>query len=132
MPFSALSGTVSAILIQLTSLKNHADSLLAGINGVVEKTYDSEVEQVDRELRNVMAAHSLAMSARYNVTAHQNMSARLNITATGAEASLIVSMDVFNEMRPRIDEITNLTNDALVLINQTKVHHYVVLLSVCP
>lgn len=119
---SELSATVADILTQLTSLKTHADSVLAGINGILRKSYDSEVEQVNEELRNVQSASTLAVSAKYNVTAHRNMSESLNKTAMEAEGSLLVSMSEFNRMGPRIDAVTSLTNDALSLINQTKVH----------
>ena len=122
---SALSATVADILTQLTSLKNHADSLLAGINGIMHKTYNSEMQQVDEELQKARLASDLAISAKYNVTAHQNMSMNLNNTAIDAEGSLLVSMSELNQMRPRIDTVTSLTEDAILLINQTKVHMYI-------
>ena len=119
--FSALNATVADILSRLTGLKNHADSLLAGINGIMHKTYNSEMQQVDEESRKARSASDFAMSAKYNVTAHQNMSLNLNNTAIEAEGSLLVSMEQLDQMRPRIDTVTSLTEDALLLINQTKV-----------
>ena len=119
--FSALNATVAEILTQLTRLKNDADSVLAGINGILHKSYDSEMQRVDEELHNVQSAYSLAMSAKYNVTSHKNMSTDLNSTAMDAEGRLMLSNSVFDEMKPRINAVTSLISDALVLINQTKV-----------
>lgn len=118
---SALNATVADILSQLTTLQSDADSVLAGINGILQRTYDSEMQTVNEELQNVQAASSLAMSAQYNVTSHRNTSLALNRTALGAEGSLMLSDEVFDEMKLRMNTVTNLTNQALVLINQTKV-----------
>jgi len=119
--FSALNATVADILSQLTTLQSDADSVLAGINGILDRTYDSEMQTVNEELQNVQTVSSLAMSAQYNVTSHKNTSVDLNRTALGAEGSLMRSNQAFDEMKLRINTVTNLTNQALVLINQTKV-----------
>ena len=119
--FTALNATVAEILTQLTRLKDDADTVLAGINGILHKTYDSEMQQVEEEYQNVQSAYSLAMSAKYNVTSHKNMSTNLNSTALGAEESFERSNSVFDQMKPKINTVTNLTNEALVLMNQTKV-----------
>ena len=95
--------------------------MLAGINDILHKTYDSEMQQVEEEYQNVQSAYSLAMSAKYNVTSHKNMSTNLNNTALGAEESFKRSNSVFDQMKPKINAVTNLTNEALVLMNQTKV-----------
>ena len=118
---SALNATVADILSQLTTLQSDADSVLAGINGILQRTYDSEMQTVNEELQNVQAASSLAMSAQYNVTSHKNTSLELNRTALGAEGSLMLSDEAFDEMKLRMNTVTNLTNQALVLINRTKV-----------
>ncbi|XP_078373908.1 laminin subunit alpha-like [Oculina patagonica] len=117
---TALNATVAEILTQLTRLKDDADNVLAGINGILHKSYDSEMQQVDEELQNVQSASSLAMSAKYNVTSHKNTSTDLNSTVLGAEGSFMLSNSVFDEMKPRINTVTSLTNEALALINQTK------------
>ena len=122
--FSALNATVADILGQLTSLQNDADSVLAGINGILQRTYDSEMQTVNEELQNVQAVSSLAMSAQYNVTSHKNTSVDLNGTAMAAEGNLIRSNEAFNEMKLRISNVTSLTNQALVLINDTKVCYF--------
>ena len=122
--FSALNATVADMLSQLTTLRNDADSVLAGINGILHKTYDTEMQTVNEELQNVQAASSLAMSAQYNVTSHKNTSVELNRTAVGAEGGLMLSDEAFDEMKLRINTVTNLTNQALVLINQTKVCYF--------
>lgn len=122
--FSALNATVADILSQLTALQNDADSVLAGINGILQRTYDSEMQTVNEELQNVEAASSLAMSAQYNVTSHKNTSVELNRTAMGAEGNLKISNERFDEMKLRINNVTSLTNQALVLINQTKVCYF--------
>ena len=96
--------------------------MLGGINGILHKSYESEMRQVDEELGNVHSVSALATSAKYNVTAHRNMSTNLNKTLMEAEGSLLVSMAEFNQMGPRIETITSLTNEAIVLINQTKVY----------
>ncbi len=116
-----MNATVAEILTQLTRLKDDADNVLAGINGILHKSYDSEMQQVDEELQNVQSASSLAMSAKYNVTSHKNTSTDLNSTVLGAEGSFMLSNSVFDEMKPRINTVTSLTNEALALINQTKV-----------
>jgi len=95
--------------------------VLAGISGILSRTYDSEMKAVNEEVQNVKAASSLAMSAQYNVTSHKNTSVDLNRTALGAEGSLMRSNEAFDGMKLRINTVTNLTNEALVLINQTKV-----------
>ena len=119
--FSALNATVADILSQLTTLQGDADSVLAGVNGILNRTYDSEMQTVDEELQSVQAASSLAMTAQYNVTFHKNTSAELNNTALGAEGNLMLSDEAFNEMKLRINTVTNLTNEALFLISGTKV-----------
>ena len=119
--FSALNATVADILSQLTTLQTDADRVLAGINGILHRTYDSEMQTVNEELQNVQAASSLVMSAQYNVTSHKNMSLELNSTAFGEEGRLMRSDEVFDEMKLRMNNVTNLINEALVLINQTKV-----------
>ncbi|XP_020625877.1 laminin subunit beta-1-like, partial [Orbicella faveolata] len=82
---TALNATVADILSQLTTLRSDADNVLAGINGILSRTYDSEMQAVNEEVQNVQAASSLAMSAQYNVTSHKNTSVDLNRTALGAE-----------------------------------------------
>ena len=119
--FSALNAVVAEILAELTRLKEHADSVLAGINSIMHMSYDSEVREVDEELQNVQAASSLAMSAMYNVTAHKNMSANLSNTALDAEGRLQASNALFDQMEPQIVAVISYTNEALVLINQTTV-----------
>lgn len=79
------------------------------------------MQTVDEELQSVQAASSLAMTAQYNVTFHKNTSAELNNTALGAEGNLKRSEETFNEMKLRVNTVTNLTNEALFLINGTKV-----------
>ena len=128
MPFSlvivisALRVTASGVLTELTSLRNNADSILAGINGILRKTYDSELGQANVEFENAQDASTLAMSAKYNATAHKNMSINLNKTALEAEGSLKISMAEFEQMRPRIDNVTKLTDEAVAVINKTKVY----------
>ena len=114
--------TASGVVTELTGLRNHADSVLAGINGILHKTYDSELEQANVELRNAQAASTLAMSAQYNVTAHKNMSKNLNETVLEAEGSHNISYSEFKKMRPRIDNVTELTDQVVAVINKTKVY----------
>ena len=116
-----MNDTVTEILAQLSRLKAHADSVLGDITGIINKTYDDEMRRVDEEVQNVQSASALAMSAQYNGTAHKNMSANLNNTALESERNLLASFVLFNQMRPQIDTVTTKTNEALVLINQTKV-----------
>ena len=118
---TALNGTVTEILDQLTKLRDHADSVLGSISGIINKTYETEMQRVDEEVQLVESAHSLAMSAQYNVTSHKNMSENLNKTMLQAQGSYLISNGMFDLMKPQIVTITDRTNEAVALMNQTKV-----------
>ena len=117
-----LNETVSGILARLTSLKADVDSILAGINAdFLLKTYSTELEQVNDTAQDVEATYAFAMSARYNVSTHKNMSIRLNNTAKEQHEILRdAESEAYNTKR-RIDQVTNLIDEATILINQTKV-----------
>ncbi|KAK2550366.1 Laminin-like protein epi-1 [Acropora cervicornis] len=116
-----LNETVSGILARLTSLKADVDSILAGINAdFLLKTYSTELEQVNDTVQDVQATYAFAMSARYNVSTHKNMSIRLNNTAKEQHEILRdAESEAYNTKR-RIDQVTNLIDEATILINQTK------------
>lgn len=116
-----LNETVSGILARLTSLKADVDSILAGINAdFLLKTYSTELEQVNDTAQDVEATYAFAMSARYNVSTHKNMSIRLNNTAKEQHEILRdAESEAYNTKR-RIDQVTNLIDEATILINQTK------------
>lgn len=118
---TALNGTVTEILDQLTKLRDHADSVLGSISGIINKTYETEMQRVDEEVQSVESAHSLAMSAQYNVTSHKNMSENLNKTMLQAQGSYLISNGMFDMMKPQIVTITDRTKEAVALMNQTKV-----------
>lgn len=117
---TALNGTVAEIVDQLTKLKDHADSVLASISSIINKTYEIEMQRVDEEVQSVESAYTLATSAQYNVTSHKNMSENLNKTMLEAQGNLLVSNGMFDMMKPQIVTISYRTNEAVVLMNQTK------------
>ena len=118
---TALNGTVAEIVDQLTKRKDHADSVLASITSIINKTYEIEMQRVDEEVQSVESAYTLATSAQYNVTSHKNMSENLNKTMLEAQGNLLVSNGMFDMMKPQIVTISYRTNEAVVLMNQTKV-----------
>lgn len=118
---SALNATVTDVLTRLTSLKRHADNLLAGINGIMNRTYDNELQQADEEYRKAQDVSALAMSARFNVTAQENLRKNLNDTAVQLERSLLVSMGDFDQLTNRAITTAVITDDAVILIKRTKV-----------
>lgn len=118
---SALNATVTDVLTRLTSLKRHADNLLAGINGIMNRTYDNELQQADEEYRKAQDVSALSMSARFNVTAQENLRKNLNDTAVQLERSLLVSMGEFDQLTNRAITTAVITDDAAILIIRTKV-----------
>lgn len=118
---SALNATVTDVLTRLTSLKRDADNLLAGINGIMNRTYDNELQQADEEYRKAQDVSALAMSARFNVTAQENLRKNLNDTAVQLERSLLVSMGEFDQLTNRAITTAVITDDAVILIIRTKV-----------
>ena len=117
----ALNATVTDILRRLSSSKAHADSLLVGVSGIMNRTYENEVRQADEEYQKAQGVSALAVSARFNVTAHQNLTKTHNDTAIELEGNLKVSYAEFNRMGNRVVTIHASLVDAINLINQTKV-----------
>jgi len=87
----------------------------------MNRTYDNEVQQADEEYRKAQDVSALAMSARFNVTAQENLRKNLNDTAVQLERSLLVSMGEFDQLTNRAITTAVITDDAVILINRTKV-----------
>ena len=87
----------------------------------MNRTYDNEVQQADEEYRKAQDVSALAMSARFNVTAQENLRKNLNDTAVQLERSLLVSMGEFDQLTNRAITTAVITDDAVILISRTKV-----------
>ena len=106
-------------------MKADVDSILAGINAdFVLKTYSSELGQVNDTFQDVQATYAFVMSARYNVTTHKNTSIKLNDTAIEQHEILRDAESEAYKTKRRINQVTNLIDEATILINQTKVCYF--------
>ena len=84
-------------------------------------SFDDEKQQVEEKVVRVQSVDSLAVTARYNVSTHSNMSADLNNSALTAETNLLALERELSELKQRIAAVTNVSNEAMSLVILTKV-----------